>query len=138
MAEEGPKPDAKNQQSTFGNSSGIWLSAPWSNGASNLVNYIGQPVDDVSLAVAQQFVRERTEVHRSYIEQTEKTKRFGYGLAAGLLAIACIVPVITPPEREDTSWITSAALFVFAAGSMGYTTIWLRMKKREMKLSRGD
>ena len=82
------------------------------------------------------FVKERSRVHEAFIRETEKTKRLGFGLAAALLALACVIPVFAPVGRETASWWVSVALFVFAAGSMGYTTIWFKMKKREMKLTK--
>ena len=88
----------------------------------------------LSEAADAEFVKERTRLHEAYIHETEKTKRLGYGLAAALLALSCLVPVFAPAGRETTSWWVSFALFVFAAGSAGYTNIWLKTKEREISL----
>jgi hypothetical protein len=113
----------------------IELRAPWTDGVQRIHMYPSNVINSADGVLARRFLAERSALHELYIKETEKTKRFGYGLAAILLAIACLVPIFAPAGRETTSWIISAALFVFSAGSMGFTTIWLKMKKREMRVS---
>src|SRR5258708_1316417 len=92
----------------------IELSAPWANGLSNagLINACtmlealgGKPEEG---AMMRTFISARSAVHREYIQQSEKTKRFGYGLSALLLAGAIVVPVLAPQGRETISWVTAA------------------------------
>jgi hypothetical protein len=111
----------------------ISVSAPWGD---RCIQSLRQVLHSDSELVGGRFLQERSRVHEAFIRETEKTKRLGFGLAAALLALACIVPIFAPEGRETASWWVSAALFVFSAGSMGYTTIWLKMKKREMKLTK--
>jgi hypothetical protein len=58
----------------------------------------------------------------------DKTGRLGFGLAATLFGLACVVLTFTPEGRETISWIVSAALFVFSAGTVSYTMIRLKNK----------
>ena len=74
----------------------------------------------------------------SYIRETERTQRLALCLAAGLLALACVVPIVAPEGREVISYWTAMALFVFAAGAIGYSRISLNTKKRLLNLSRED
>jgi hypothetical protein len=99
----------------------IELRAPWTDGVQRIHMYPSNVINSADGVLARRFLAERSALHELYIKETEKTKRFGYGVAAILV--------------ETTSWIISAALFVFSAGSMGFTTIWLKMKKREMRVS---
>ena len=85
---------------------------------------------------AREFIERRSALHEIFIRETEKTKRLGFGLAAILLMIACIVPVLAPDGREKIAWAISAALFVFSAVSMGYTAVWLKMKRGQLKLTK--
>jgi hypothetical protein len=87
-------------------------------------------------SVMNTFVRERTAAHTEYIRQTEKTKRTGYGLAAGLLAIAIVIPVFAPSGRETVSWITSATLALFAAGAFGFSRLKLKAFKQSFDAER--
>lgn len=84
----------------------------------------------------ERFVKTRTEVHTTYIQETERTRRLGLWLAAGLLAIACLIPIFAPEGRETISYWIGLALFVFAAGAMGYTSVLLRSEKRQISLSK--
>jgi hypothetical protein len=80
-------------------------------------------------------VQERTRLHETYIVQTHKTKRLGLVLAALLLILSCLLPVIAPAGREGISYIISVALFVFAAGAAGYTNVWFKTKTQNLKLN---
>jgi hypothetical protein len=115
------------------------MSVPWSDGKNVAMGSTKCSASGAnSSEFGRQFVDRRSDVHETYVRECEKTKRLGYALAAGLLALACIIPVVAPQGRETISWMLSACLFVFAAGSMGYTNIWLKMKKREMMLRNGQ
>jgi hypothetical protein len=59
------------------------------------------------------FIEERSEVHAIYIRESEKTKRFGYGLSAALLALACVVPVFAPAGRELMSYWFQSLFWCF-------------------------
>jgi hypothetical protein len=108
-------------------SQNIRLSVPWA----------AEPTNEghsMEAFLAAQFVEERSRVHETFIRETEKTKRLGYGLAASLLATACILPVFAPVGHEVISWWISASLFVFAAGAMGYTHVSAKLKDRQISL----
>ena len=83
------------------------------------------------------FVQERTALHALFVTETQKTKRLGLILAAGLLALACIIPIFAPAGREVVSYWISISLFVFSAGAIGFTNIFYRAKERELNLSSG-
>jgi FtsH-binding integral membrane protein len=85
--------------------------------------------------IANDFIRARTEAHLKFIEQTEKTKRFGYGLSAALIVIAMIAPVFVPSDRETISWVTSATLALFSAGAFGYSKFKIRALKQSIDAS---
>jgi hypothetical protein len=100
------------------------------------------PVETES-KIQQLFIIERTRVHEEFIHESEKTKReiertkrTGLWLASALIAIACALPIFAPEGRETMSYWLSISLFVFAAGAMGYTTISIRSKKRNLILSK--
>ena len=81
------------------------------------------------------FIQERSALHAMFIAESEKTKRLGLVLAAGLLALACIIPIFAPAGREMVSYWISIGLFVFSAGAMGFTKIYLRTNEQELTLS---
>ena len=81
------------------------------------------------------FIAQRTKLHETFIRETEKTRRLGLLLTACLLALSCCIPIFAPSGREIQSWWISAALFVFAAGAMGFTTIWIKMKNGALRLT---
>lgn len=81
------------------------------------------------------FLETRSQLHALYIRETEKTKRTALWLAAGLLALACLIPVFAPVGRETISYWVSIALFVFAAGAMGYSSISVKGRERSFSLS---
>jgi hypothetical protein len=82
------------------------------------------------------FLETRARLHELFIRETEKTKRTALWLAAALIALACSIPFFAPPGREIISYWISGALFVFAAGSAGYTTVSIKLKKRSLSLSK--
>lgn len=81
------------------------------------------------------FVRARTELHALYIRETQLTRRIAMSIAGGLLALACLIPILAPAGRETISYWIGLALFVFAAGSMGYSSIRIATEKRRLSLS---
>lgn len=89
-----------------------------------------------SASGARDFITVRAALHKTYIQETEKTKRYGYTLAAGLLALGCLIPIFAPAGRETASWFVGAALLVFAAGSMGYTYVRVKPKEHEFSLKK--
>ena len=111
-------------------SDGTSLSTPWGGDCGR---YLRGPENE---SVTKTFLEARSNVHATYILETEKTKRMGYGLSTLLLAIACIVPIFAPAGREVLSWWMSAALLVFAAGAMGFTRISLHAKKNQLRVSK--
>jgi hypothetical protein len=104
------------------------LAAPWR--MSN-IGYALHPAE------MEEFIRLRTDLHGLYIREAQRTHRIGMGLAAALLAFACAIPVFAPPGRETLSYWVGLALFVFAAGSMGYSSIKLASSKRQISLTKG-
>jgi hypothetical protein len=116
------------------NSGEIKLSVPWETASAaskhsrgNIARQSIMFADDETNKV---FIQERSRVHQLHIRETEKTKRWGYGLAAFLLALACVIPVFAPADRETLSYMVGLALLVFAAGTAGYTRVRLQGKKR--------
>jgi hypothetical protein len=107
------------------------LTPPWSDDPCLQAITQGRLADQATAA----FIAKRTELHETFIRETEKTRRLCLMLAAFLLALACCIPVFAPAGRETLSWGISLALFVFAAGAMGYTAISIRTKKRELRLT---
>ena len=107
---------------------GTILIPPWARGEfQQQQQQGGWPLDGPS---NQTFITERSRVHETYILETEKTKRWGYGLAAILLAFAFLVPVFAPAGRETVSYMVGLALLIFSAGTVGYTRVALKGKKR--------
>lgn len=126
----------------------IELSVPWGRGnigsqsarlyPPNSMPYEGRRnLADVKYEndFAKVFVQQRSQVHETFIRESEKTKRLGYGLSAALLGGAFVVPVFAPLGREALSWWVSAALFVFAAGMAGYTRISVKTKEQNINLA---
>lgn len=112
-------------------SSLLRLSVPWMSEAPN----VGPP-ESMGTENTKEFIRARTELHREYLRELQRTRRLGLCLAAGLLALACLIPVFAPTGREAiSSWI-AIALFVFAAGSMGYTSIKFASDKRRLDVTK--
>ena len=115
---------------------GIRLSAPWNE---NLVQSIArarrhipingmefdEPLSDI---VIENFVRERTRVHETYIIEKEKSKRFGLFLAFALIVISALIVTFAPPEKETISYWIGGALLIFAAGATGFKRIWGKTK----------
>ena len=81
------------------------------------------------------FLTERTRLHETYIKEKERTRRIGMIIAAALLALACVLPLLTSEGRETLSYIISAALFVAAAGAFGFTHVSINNKDAEISAS---
>jgi hypothetical protein len=107
------------------------LTPPWGNDPCLQAIAQGKLADQATAA----FIAKRTELHKTFICETEKTRRLSLLLAAILLVLACCIPIFAPAGRETLSWWIGLALFVFAAGAMGYTAIVIRTKKRELRLT---
>src|SRR5216684_338872 len=107
------------------------LIPPWGDDPCMQAIAQGRLADQATAA----FIAKRTELHQTFVRETEKTRRLGLLLTACLLALGCCIPIFAPLGRETLSWWISAALFVFAAGAMGFTTIGVKMKKRELRLT---
>lgn len=106
----------------------------------DLVNDNDIPWDDDADAteVIKTLIVRRSRVHETRIRETERTTRRGYMLATALLGWASAIPIFAPLGREIPSWWISAALFVFAAGAMGYTHISAKTKQKQFSLSKRD
>ncbi|HZL62791.1 MAG TPA: hypothetical protein VFC32_10885 [Pseudolabrys sp.] len=118
----------------------VELSVPWTRGDVGLQNaqFYSRNNNAANFSdeeFAKLFVKQRSQVHEAFIRESAKTKRLGYGLSATLLGGAFIVPVFAPLGRETLSWWVSAALFVFAAGAVGYTKVSLKTKEQKISLS---
>ncbi|MDE5461555.1 MULTISPECIES: hypothetical protein [unclassified Bradyrhizobium] len=105
------------------------LSAPWGLCTARIIGDAADAADE------EVFIVQRSALHALYISETEQTKRLSLSLAAGLLALACILPIFAPPGREVISYWLSISLFVFSAGSIGFTNILYRTKESELNLS---
>jgi hypothetical protein len=103
----------------------------------NVLLQVGEFHGQQSLGPLREFVFERTDLHKTYVLETQKTKRVGLYLAAALIGLACLIPVFAPEGREIISYGLAMTLFVFGAGSMGFTTIKLAAKKRKIAISKG-
>ncbi|HYD36775.1 MAG TPA: hypothetical protein VEA60_04125 [Allosphingosinicella sp.] len=119
----------------------VSMSAPWVIGGKNVARVVRGNVGIqrgrfLSGDELNDFVHARTDLHATYIQETQRTRRLGLYLAAGLLALACLIPVFAPEGRETLSTWIALALFVFAAGSMGYTSIKLASDKRRAEIAK--
>jgi hypothetical protein len=110
----------------------IELSVPWSGRAFRPMRNTRES-DLVDAAASYDFVRIRSALHEVSIKETEKTRRLAMCLSAGLLALPCIIPVFAPARHEVLSYWVGLALFVFSAGSMGYSSITFNSKKLSLK-----
>jgi len=96
----------------------IELSTPW--GENNILRGT-----DINISRDSEiFIKERTELHKKYIEQQEKTKRISLVLAVVLILFATALLIFAPEGKETLSYIVCGVLFVFAAGAVGYKRIW--------------
>lgn len=129
----------RSEKDSNGKSEGrIELSVPWTRRSGNIASQSARfknAADFSNEEFAKLFVEQRSQVREAFIRETEKTKRLGYGLSAILLGGAFIVPVVAPLGRETLSWWVSAALFVFAAGAVGFTNVSLKTKEQKLNLS---
>jgi hypothetical protein len=102
---------------------------PWGKGVSCCHEADHEDADQATAA----FISKRTKLHETFIRETERTRRLRTVVATVLFALACILLVFAPSGHEWLSWGISLALFVFAAGAVGYTTV--EMKKDKLRLS---
>jgi len=91
--------------------------------------------ESVDSRVSLQFIERRSEVHLSYIRETETTKRLGSLLAAILLALGCALPIFAPAGREAVALIVGCGLVLFAAGALGFTRFKLGASSKKVDLS---
>lgn len=112
----------------------VRISAPWA--VYSRGNIMTQSCDFVGEEDLGNFVTVRSGLHEFYIRETEKTRRLAMYLAAGLLALACALPIFAPAGRESLSAWIGLGLFVFAVGSMGYSSVMLASEKGRLSLSK--
>ena len=126
------------EQVPTGKGASLHLSPPWNSVAERFArgNVAIQEGSFLSPEDLKNFVETRTGLHNLYIRETQRTRRLAMCLAAALLALASVIPVFAPAGRENMSYWIGAALFVFAAGSMGYTSIQMASDKRQIALSK--
>lgn len=112
----------------------VELSTPWIDGQHRLYGYPKNelPTTGVNDTTIQNFISERSAVHKEYIREGEKTKRLGYGLSAALFCAAVVTPAMVPEGREAVSLATSGGLTVFAAGAFGYSKLKLSALKQKL------
>lgn len=123
---------SKRTKKTDSKPADIELSTPWIDGQhrySYSSNALSRADNDET---ARAFIAERSQVHKEFIRESEKTKRLGYGLSAGLLGAAVVVPVVAPEGREAISFMTSGGLVLFAAGAFGYSKLKLSALKQKV------
>jgi hypothetical protein len=119
-----------NENKPKGNIARVELTPPWViDGQHRYFTNSTQALDEKGMRA---FIRERSAVHRDFIRETEKTRRFGYGLSAGLLSAAIVIPTIAPEGREVLSLATSGGLALFAAGAFGYSKLRLSALKQKV------
>lgn len=82
------------------------------------------------------FVHERTELHKVYIIESERTRRILLILASILVALSVIIPIFAPNGRETISYAVGLALFVLSAGAAGYSVVKLSFEKKSLVASR--
>jgi hypothetical protein len=68
------------------------LTTPWSDDPCFRAIAQGRLADQATAA----FIAKRTELHQTFIRETEKTRRLCLLLAAFLLALACCIPIFAP------------------------------------------
>jgi hypothetical protein len=98
----------------------VELTTPWGSNNQYVKTYNGNEASD--------FVKRRTDLHDSYIKETEKTKRIALFLAVILVLSASSILCFAPVGKETVAIWISASLFVFAAGSAGYKRVWGKSK----------
>lgn len=85
------------------------------------------------------FIEMRTDLHATYIKETQRTRRFAMALAAILLALACLIPVFAPEGRESLSYWVGIALFIFSGGAIGYSSVRYKSGNYEIEAGKeGD
>jgi hypothetical protein len=100
----------------------IALSTPW-GGPQQLLSR-GSRCEFESPSDSNEFIRERTRLHETYVREEAKSRRVGLVLAfLGIVAAAAIVQ-FAPAGREKLSYWIGAALIIFAAGSCGFGRVW--------------
>jgi hypothetical protein len=102
----------------------ISLSPPWGNipqalGRASRCELDGDTQADL-------FIRERSRLHRIYVREEARNKRFGLLLAFMLTVIAAAFIQFAPVGREKLSYWVGGALLIFAAGTSGFGRVWGR------------
>ena len=73
------------------------------------------------------FVRERSRVHETFIRETNRTKRLGFVSSVLMLLIGCLAFVFAPAGREIASYVVGAFLVTLAVGVGGFTVFKLKV-----------
>lgn len=102
----------------------VKLSNPWSPDSQMQSVWI----EGDSTETLDNFVSVRSQLHRTYIQEAEKTKRLGLILAVFLLALGLLIILYAPEGRETFSYWIGGALLIFAAGAAGYKRVWGKTK----------
>lgn len=84
----------------------------------------------------EQFVEQRSEVHKEFIRQEQITKRWGIAAACLCVVASAIVLVFAPEGRETTSYVVGAVLVVLAAGAFGFTKASASHRETKMSVSK--
>ncbi len=106
----------------------IKISAPWGND-----NVICQSSAFRDAKSAQSFIKLRSEVHKLYIVEIEKTKRISLVLSVILLLSAMLIVMFAPQGKEVLSYWFGAALVIFSAGAAGYRRLWAKAPMIEIE-----
>ncbi|OLF72351.1 hypothetical protein AWH62_11005 [Maricaulis sp. W15] len=70
------------------------------------------------------FTRVRSEVHKEFIAQQEKTKRLTLIIGSVSFISGLLVLGFYPEGRAMTSIPAAIGLVIFAAGAFGYNRLW--------------
>lgn len=111
---------------------GVRQSPPWV-----LVGDHQQVLSRGTRADAAAFLAERSKVHSLYIVEENQTKRLGMKIGATLVISAVAMMIIAPPGREVLSYWLGAALFIVAAGCVGYKRVWAKTKNNTIGATDG-
>ncbi len=78
--------------------------------------------------IISEFLSSRSELHATYIKESQKTKRVSLVLCALLFALGCITIIFSPSEKENLSVIVGLALIISTGGIAGYGAITAKTK----------
>lgn len=120
----------------------VRLSVPWSRSRENTLPRISRGDTEAQEGrflepdEVKTFIEVRSDLHATYIRETQRTRRFVMALAAMLLALACLIPVFAPEGREALSYWVGIALFLFSGGAAGYSGIRYKGHGHEIEASK--